>query len=629
MKRLFKESHLHLFKELHPTKNVDVDFSILYENSGRKVWWQCSINQEHVWQQSITNRTRQGYGCPFCAGRRTLPKDSFAALHPDIMAELYPEKNYDFDPFKYRPNSSKVVWWKCNNGHEWQQSIQHRVRRGSKCKECRRQEDSLASKYPEIAKEWHPTKNKPLTPNDVFPSYRKKVWWKCQKDPAHEWEVTVSTRVFSRSGCPKCNRSQRTIRRLPPLSEYSPLLAQQWHPTKNGNLLPSDVTPGSGQKVWWICPINSEHEWLSRVYNRVRGRGCPYCANVRVSPENSLAVRFPKIAMQWHPTKNGCLTPSDFSYGSSQKVWWECLSDKSHEWQATITERTQRNKDKCPICTKSRFFESNSLQAIHPEIAAQWHPTKNGPLRANQVPRASSKKVWWQCPNNPEHGWEAIIKNRTVLGSGCPHCFKEKNIIRLSEHLFDLVHTEIDYYHVFLSNLRTLHKLSEHDFHGSPRLMQPYYRMIYSSIITSLETYLSDAFYKNVSSDQGLLEKCIASNPEFSKKQYSLAEVVDWHKNLRKRVTEYLFNIIWHNLPKIQKMYKDVLGVNFLEDISRLHKAVTIRHDLVHRNGRTKSGVVHKLNKKQLLQLISDVKDFVSHVNKQLMEKKTEPVAAR
>ena len=138
-----------------------------------------------------------------------------------------------------------------------------------------------------------------------------------------------------------------------------------------------------------------------------------------------------------------------------------------------------------------------------------------------------------------------------------------------------------------------IHPLSEQSLKGSQRLKQPYYRMIYSSIITSLETYLSDAFYKKVSIDNVLLEKCLEPNPEFEKRQYSLTEVIDWHKNLRKRVTDYLFNIIWHNLPKIQNMYRDVLGVNFPEDISHLHRAVAIRHDLVHRNGRTKSGSIH------------------------------------
>jgi putative zinc ribbon protein/HEPN superfamily RiboL-PSP-like protein len=628
MKRLFKDNYPYLYEEVHKSKNIGVDFSVIYENSGLKIWWRCKKNPKHIWQQSITNRTKKNYGCPYCYRTKTLPEDSFAALHPKLVSEVHPDKNQDFDPFKYRPGSNKKIWWRCANGHEWQQSIAHRAVRKSICKVCRRIKNSLATKYPEIAAEWHPTKNGDLNPEDVFISSKQKVWWRCKKDPSHEWEVAVNTRVFSKTRCPKCSKISNKTVKYPTIEVYSPSLAQQWHPTKNGAIKPSDYKPNSTTKIWWVCPINPTHEWQSTIRNRaILKRGCPFCAN-RVSPENSLLIRFPKMAEQWHPTKNGDLKPSDFSYGSSKKVWWQCTKDEKHEWQSTITARTQRNKIECPICAKDTYAVSNSLQSVHPEIAAQWHPTKNNSLKPNQVTRASRKKVWWQCIDNPDHEWKAQINNRTLLGAGCPTCSKEKNIIRLSEHLFDLVHSEIDYYHVFLNNISTLRKLlSEQDLKYSKRLKQPYYRMIYSSTITSLETYLSDAFYKKVSINNELLEKFIATNPEFAKRQYSLTEVIDWHKNLRKRVTDYLFNISWHNLPKIQNMYKDVLGVNFPEDISNLHKAVAIRHDIVHRNGRTKPGSIHQLDKSKLLNLISDVKDFVSYINRQLLMK-TDPGAS-
>jgi len=35
----------------------------------------------------------------------------------------------------------------------------------------------LVIKYPELAKEWHPTKNGDLKPTDVTKGYDKKAWW--------------------------------------------------------------------------------------------------------------------------------------------------------------------------------------------------------------------------------------------------------------------------------------------------------------------------------------------------------------------------------------------------------------------------------------------------------------------
>lgn len=36
--------------------------------------------------------------------------------------------------------------------------------------------------------------------------------------------------------------------------------------------------------------------------------------------DNSLAILFPQLAKEWHPTKNGLLTPDDVIAGSSKKA---------------------------------------------------------------------------------------------------------------------------------------------------------------------------------------------------------------------------------------------------------------------------------------------------------------------
>ena len=114
------------------------------------------------------------------------------------------------------------------------------------------------------------------------------------------------------------------------LAVLHPEVAKQWHPTKNGDLTPEDVTHGSHKKVWWIC--DKDHEWETMVRYRTNGSGCHECAGRYASPEFNLAVLYPEVAAQWHPTKNGDLTPEDVAPGSNQKVWWIC--DKDHEWDA-------------------------------------------------------------------------------------------------------------------------------------------------------------------------------------------------------------------------------------------------------------------------------------------------------
>ena len=107
-----------------------------------------------------------------------------------------------------------------------------------------------------------------------MPNANKKVWWICERN--HEWEATISSRNNG-AGCPCCASYAGHGYSL---SIKNPELSKQWHPTKNGNLTPMDVTLNSSRKVWWICEKN--HEWDAIVNARAKGNGCPYCAGMSV-----------------------------------------------------------------------------------------------------------------------------------------------------------------------------------------------------------------------------------------------------------------------------------------------------------------------------------------------------------
>jgi hypothetical protein len=57
------------------------------------------------------------------------------------------------------------------------------------------------------------------------------------------------------------------------------------------------------------------------------------------------------------------------------------------------------------------------LSATHPELAAEWHPTKNESLTSNDVTYGSGRKVWWLCAKG--HTWSATVTNR-AKGRGWP-----------------------------------------------------------------------------------------------------------------------------------------------------------------------------------------------------------------
>ena len=210
------------------------------------------------------------------------------------------------------------------------------------------------------------------------------------------------------------------------LSEY-PELIKEWHPTKNGELKPEEFTHGSDNKVWWLCPKG--HDYNSSINGRTRkdeSRGCPYCSGIRVGKDNNLKVLFPKIAKEWHPTKNGDSKPEEFTGRNSKKVWWLC--PKGHPYDSVISGRTRkdRNPEGCPYCSGRRVGEDNNLLFVFPKIAGEWHPTKNGDSKPDEFTYGSGKKVWWLCPKG--HSYDSKILNRTSKNkSGCPHCYRKSS----------------------------------------------------------------------------------------------------------------------------------------------------------------------------------------------------------
>ena len=100
------------------------------------------------------------------------------------------------------------------------------------------------------------------------------------------------------------------------LAVINPELAKEWHPTRNGDLNPRNVTPGSGRKIWWIC--SSGHEWQAPVYSRNRGSNCPVCHRSPASDDNEMLMTKTDLIKQWHLTKNSGLNlrnlPSGFGH---------------------------------------------------------------------------------------------------------------------------------------------------------------------------------------------------------------------------------------------------------------------------------------------------------------------------
>ena len=135
-------------------------------------------------------------------------------------------------------------------------------------------------------------------------------------------------------------------------------LMEEWNWEKNADISPSQLTIGSGQKVWWKC--SKGHEWQAVINSRNNGTGCPYCSSRKILiGYNDLQTVNPALAKEWNFEKNNELTPEDVMPNSNKKAWWKC--SEGHEWQATINSRNDGRG--CPYCSSRKILIGyNDLQ---------------------------------------------------------------------------------------------------------------------------------------------------------------------------------------------------------------------------------------------------------------------------
>lgn len=228
--------------------------------------------------------------------------------------------------------------------------------------------------------------------------------------------------------------SGKYIKGITDLATVCPELVKEWHKTKNGDLLPEDITAHTNRKVWWKCS-KCGYEWEANVNNRSKGHGCPECARKLISEKNrkrsvqiginDLKSQFPEIAKEWDYDKNSLL-PEEVSINSAQKFWWKCKN--GHEWQTQVSVRTRGNN--CPYCAGLRILTGyNDLATLRPDLLKEWDYEKNE-IVPERIGTGSEKKVWWKCNNG--HSYLSSIGARNS-GTGCPFCSGRYAIVGLND----------------------------------------------------------------------------------------------------------------------------------------------------------------------------------------------------
>jgi hypothetical protein len=270
-------THPDIAKELDPVLNGTTTAQTIQAAARLSLAWRCPRNR-HVYWATASNRTQGGTNCGICSNRTIVPGiNDLTTTHPRLAAELDPAFEASHPATKMCAGSGDKPEWICPDcGHHYKMSLYNRSQ-GSGCEPCRRARlrstrTSLADTHPDIAAQWHPTRNNGKQPEDYSHGSNDKVYWLCATGAAHWYPQRIDRKVQG-YGCSVCS-SRRLVLRINDLATTDPLLVTEWHDYLNVPRRPEFMLAGT-DRHWWKCAFG--HVKQQSVPNRRKSRGCTEC----------------------------------------------------------------------------------------------------------------------------------------------------------------------------------------------------------------------------------------------------------------------------------------------------------------------------------------------------------------
>lgn len=266
----------------------------------------------------------------------------------------------------------------------------------------------------------------------------------------------------------------------------------------------------------------------------------------------------------------------------------------------------------CPSCS-----QSSAIDVQVPELNF---------LGDKMSEHTSEGEVWFSCP----HCSSEFEGYAFCTGHECSITVEEHGIELVGDPPMYSPPDEDDWddygvpdhpYAIFVSTHEQMLELLEMKI-SPPSDMQLVSRMVFSQGISALEAFLSDTLLLQVVGDKDKTSSLLSEDVEVNKQSFSLKDIVGDETIVDKHVEEYLRKIIYHNLGKVQFLYRAALGFDIKvsdDDWAHLHKAVQHRHDCVHRNGFDREGNKNKVfTGEYVTETLETVKRLVDHVDDKL-----------
>ena len=337
-------------------------------------------------------------------------------------------KNGILSPSDVIAGSKKYVWWRCEKGHEWKTQIIHRSK-GTGCPVCAnkivvQKHNDFASEHPELLVEWDYNRND-KSPEEYTSGSQKSVWWICKK--GHSWKTAIAYRCKG-TGCPKCSEERQVSFPEKTILYY----LRKIIPDIQANYR-ADWTSSYEMDMYL------EDQKIAIEYDGIYGHSKPdgIARDVRknkVCADNNVTL----IRIREHGCPSTESSSIDYILNEENNLQPAIQFILRTIWR--FSGRDERTvpipdvniaRDSGEIYSLIEYSEKEkSLKSIAPDIAAMWHPVKNGKLTPEYVSYMSSKVVWWlgKCG----HEWRSPVAYEASSGL-CPYCSGKRILVGFND----------------------------------------------------------------------------------------------------------------------------------------------------------------------------------------------------
>jgi len=284
---------------------------------------------------------------------------------------------------------------------------------------------NISITHPEIAKQWHPTKNGDLRVENFTYGSGKKVWWKCDREDCHEWECIVQNRTKG-NGCPFC-ANQKICKQ-----EECNSCKIKTFASSNKSQYWSDKNPVKSYEVFISAKLKylfncdkCNHEFSASLNNISTGYWCPYCVNLKLCEDNcsfciNNSFASSDKAQYWIYDKNEGVIPRDIQKYTEKEYWFNC-NKCNHNFKKRIDLITRCN-GWCPYCCHQKICMNECDYCYNMSFASNkkslYWSDKNK-ITPREVFKSSAVRHIFICNDGHEFKQRLDSINQGVW---CPYC---------------------------------------------------------------------------------------------------------------------------------------------------------------------------------------------------------------